>query len=106
MQGSNLVWKIVGDTPAANALLIRGWDAELADSEYVIYHLASGDTHLVGYFAKLVLQTVQDNNVDTAGLVEKLALIVDVEVDEELRIRTEQMLIELDRLKLIEKCPQ
>jgi PqqD family protein of HPr-rel-A system len=82
-------------------LLWLGWD----DGE-VVYHGGSGDTHFLAAPAVRVLRQLQRS---PAGLAELAALLADDggqggAVSDELLLDTGALLIELERLCLVERC--
>ena len=96
--GTQLFWKIVSSGAIGNALEIRGWD-----SEYVIFHPVSGDTHLVNHGAQVILQCLRIGTADTNHLVAHLAQHSGCEADDDLRMLTRKTLFDLERLGVIEQ---
>ena len=109
----NLIWKIVGEESGVNTLLVRHWEpasiepgllsSEVVDAEYVIFHVASGDTHLIGYSAMTILRALQNKPADTDDVIKELALFSGIDVNTELETIAEQTLTDLARLGVIEK---
>jgi PqqD family protein of HPr-rel-A system len=72
------------------------------EEQYVVYNDLSGHTHLLDPMAALILREI-DEYCETAELVERLAALLEVKVDDDLRGSIERTLAELDKLYLIER---
>jgi len=85
----------------ADSLHWRYWE-----SEYVIYHPLSGDTHLLGEAAGHILLTLQQTPQNTASLSESLASMMGVETSPEFMMDINNLLTDLHKLALIEHRSQ
>lgn len=72
------------------------------DDECVLYHAASGDTHLLDPAGAKVLQAMQDSPKTLADLLEDLGDSNDVETTQRLSVYIESLLAKLHRLGVIE----
>ena len=86
-------WRVISDS----ALHFRCWD-----NEYVIYNKLSGDTHLLGQTAGMILLRLQENPTNLMTLAEYLALFLRVELDEKFLFHIEHILADLEMLALVE----
>ena len=78
------------------------------DGEYVVYNNLSGDTHLLGADAMLVLHRLQQGEADTAALLAALhegAEAPATATRAALAAELEAMLDDLRRLALIDTAP-
>lgn len=76
------------------------------DGEYVVYNNLSGDTHLLGADAMLVLHRLQQGEADTAALLAALQLDAAAPAARAaLAAELEAMLDDLRRLALIDTAP-
>jgi len=77
------------------------------DGEYVVYNNLSGDTHLLGADAMLVLRRLQQGEADTAALLAALREDADAPAAARaaLAAELEAMLDDLRRLALIDAAP-
>lgn len=87
-------WTLVGGDP----LLWRSWDP----SEYVIYHAASGDTHLINPVTAEVLRQLERAERSPWEIAEAVAKRHDTEADDELVRQITSLLQHLDRIGLVE----
>jgi PqqD family protein of HPr-rel-A system len=72
------------------------------EREYVVYNSGSGHTHVLDPVAALLIQQLTEGWCDTAELVERIATLLNLNVDEDLRTRLEQTLSQLGELGLVE----
>ena len=84
-----------------SALLWRSWD----DEQWVIYHVASGDTHLLNQVAAQALRSLQEHPSNVSELTERVAAALDSVADEAFAKELERLLAEFDELGLIERSP-
>lgn len=82
--------------PAAD-LRWRCWDDEL-----VVYHVQSGDTHLLNPLAAEALRCLCDASATVEELAAHVARTLDVEPDDELLRQMQQCVAQFDELGLIE----
>jgi PqqD family protein of HPr-rel-A system len=78
------------------------------DGEFVVYNNLSGDTHLLGADAMLVLRRLQQGEADTAALLAALHEGADAPLAASraaLAAELEAMLDDLRRLALIDTAP-
>jgi len=71
--------------------------------EHVVYNAGSGDTHLFNDFAALILRTLQEKTATLDELSQLCATSFKQDVDEELHAQLNELLLELDRLGVIER---
>jgi len=71
--------------------------------EHVVYNAGSGDTHLFNDFAALILRTLQEKTATLDELSQLCAASFKQDVDEELNAQLNELLLELDRLGVIER---
>ena len=71
--------------------------------EYVVYNAGSGDTHLFNEFSAFILKTLQEKAVTLEELSQLCATSFKQEEDEELHAQLNELLLELDRLGMIER---
>jgi len=83
---------------SGRALHFRFWD-----DEYVVYNSLSGDTHLLGSTAALILLKLQQAPSNSTTLAESLASLLHAEWDDEFVAQVEHILADLDTLALIER---
>lgn len=88
------IWRL-----AAQDLQWRSWDDQL-----VVYHPASGDTHLLHPVAGQLLDSLAHAPADTDALTTQLAPVLEAANDKqgELLEQLERLLVELERLGLVE----
>jgi len=97
MSPRDTIWQLtLGD------LQWRGWD-----DQWVVYHAASGDTHLVDLMGGEVLRALQQAPMDTATVVAQVAASLGVPAgqNEALREQVERLLQKLEELGLVEAVP-
>jgi PqqD family protein of HPr-rel-A system len=92
----NQKWQVVAD----NELLFRSWN-----NEFVVYNGATGDTHLLGLVAAQVMLKLQQMPADSVNLAEWIAPLQQIEPDDEFVIFIEQILMDFDKLGIIERTP-
>lgn len=71
----------------------------------VVYHLDSGNTHLLNPIAGQVLKLLADGPADATSIARQLAGQIDLESDAELDDNVAGLLSQLDSLGLIEPVP-
>jgi len=71
--------------------------------EHVVYNAGSGDTHLFNDFAALILRTLQEKAATLEELSQLCATSFKQDEDEELNAQLNELLLELDRLGVIER---
>lgn len=71
----------------------------------VVYHLDSGNTHLLNPIAGQVLKLLADGPADATSIARQLAGQIDLESDAELDDNVAGLLSHLDSLGLIEPVP-
>lgn len=86
-------WRVA----ARSELVWRFWDGE-----YVVFHVSSGDTHLLNLVAGQALQSLEHAPADAAELTRRVAAALDVEPDDALRDDLVTFLAQLEDLGLIE----
>jgi PqqD family protein of HPr-rel-A system len=79
----------------------RCWDDEL-----VVYHVQSGDTHLLNPLAGHILQSLQLHAQSADELVASAARTFELEPDDQLTRQIQQCLEQFDEVGLIEPTPQ
>lgn len=92
---SDRVWTIA----PGPGVLLRNWG-----STFAAYNIASGDTHLLGALAGLVVQSLLAGDVDHVRLSKSLHSAPDTE-NHEFQSLLENTLIDLTRLGLIRARP-
>lgn len=70
--------------------------------EFIVYRVASGDTHQLNPLAAEVLQTLQQAPVSVKRLTQRIAADLQVPCDDALRVYIEDILGNLKRSGLIE----
>lgn len=80
-------------------LIWRTWDHE----RFVVYHVRSGDTHLLNRASALALKQLEDRSLSPAELASLLAESLDCDVDEDLRKHVEDFLVGFDQRGLAER---
>lgn len=85
----------------ADSLHWRCWE-----SEYVVYHPLSGDTHLLGEAAGHILLALQQTPQDTASLSKSLASVMGIKISPEFMMDINNLLTDLHKLALIERGSQ
>jgi PqqD family protein of HPr-rel-A system len=90
---ANKIWKVVD----VGRLRWRFWDGES-----VVFHPASGDTHLLNPVAAEALHVLQQGPLDAGALARSVASRLDLEADGELAEKVGRLLDELGQLGLIE----
>jgi len=76
------------------------------DSDYILFNVASGQTHFLNDLGAFTLELVAEQTLDKEALLEALALrFEDFVIDDELREYVATMLEDLDNLGLIEPVP-
>ena len=68
----------------------------------MVFHHASGNTHVINPIAGRVLHALADQSAGPLELTERIAVEGQVENDDELRRSVETLLANLDQLGLIE----
>lgn len=84
----------------AAKLLTKSWEDGL-----VVYHLDSGNTHLLNPIAGQVLKLLADGPADATSIARQLAGQIDLDSDAELDDNVLSLLNHLDSLGLIEPIP-
>ena len=77
-------------------LIWRSWDRD----EFVVYHVASGDTHLINEVTARVLETLQASPLSFEELTRRVAHALQVEVDESFEASLAKLLVYLDEIGL------
>jgi len=77
--------------------LQRRWEGEL-----VVYNTGSGDTHLLETLSAEIFIHLQEQPAGLPQIVEHIADTFLYEVDEELKTHISDMLVQLQKLRLIE----
>lgn len=97
MSPRDTIWQL-----ALDDLQWRGWD-----DQWIVYHAASGDTHLLDLLGGEVLRALQQAPLNVAALVEQVAIRLEVPASEkeELREQVERLLQKLEELGLMEAVP-
>ena len=80
-------------------LIWRTWDQE----RFVVYHVPSGDTHLLSRVSALALKHLEDRRLSQAELTSLLAESLDCQVDEPLGTCVEEFLVGFDQRGLAER---
>jgi len=75
----------------------RSWDKR----EYVVYHSASGDTHLLNHVTAEVLRKLERSQMGSHELAGEVATALDCDLDEEFETYIERLLMHLDRIGLV-----
>lgn len=76
----------------------QSWD----DDEIVVYHSASGATHVLTPPAAAVIQELEQSDLRQEEIVERVAKTLDCDSDEHFTDQVRQLLEEFDQLGLIE----
>ena len=71
--------------------------------QYVVYNSGSGHTHVLDPVAALIIQQLTEGWHESEELVGRIATLLNLNVDEELRTRLQQTLSQLDELGLVER---
>ena len=87
-------WKLKSE----HSLQLRCWG-----DECVVYNDLSGDTHLVGSVGAQILHILQRSPSDSALLNKSIASFLNTEINDELILQLEQILMDFDKLALIER---
>src|SRR5438046_130901 len=82
----------------SSELLWRAWD----DHEVVVYHLPSGNTHLLNLVAAEALHALERDALDSSELVEHVAWSLETRPDRTFPQHIETLLVQFDELGLIE----
>ena len=82
----------------SSELLWRAWD----DPECVVYHIPSGNTHLLNLVAAQALHALEREALDSNELVERVASSLEALPDDTLPEHIEKLLVQFDELGLIE----
>lgn len=88
-------------TMAAGELIWRSWQV----GEFVVYHTASGSTHLLNDFAAEILRSLDHNPMTLAELAERLSETAGCQLDNEMIEQTQAVLSEFEVLGLVESHP-
>ena len=72
-------------------------------NEHIVYNAGSGDTHLFNEFAALILRKLQEQAATVDELTQLSATSFNHDVGEELHAQINELLLELDRLGVIER---
>lgn len=80
----------------ASDLIWRSWDHD----EFVVYHVASGDTHLINEVTARVLETLQTNPQSFEELTGRVAGALQIEADESFEASLAKLLAHLDEIGL------
>jgi len=83
------------------ALLWRSWD----DEQWIVYQVASGDTHLLNHVAAQALRSLQEHPATVSQLAERVAAALGAVADEAFTRELERLVAEFDELGLIERSP-
>ena len=73
------------------------------EHEHVVYNAGSGDTHLFNDFAALILRTLQEKAATVDELSQLCRSSFKQDEGEELYSQINELLLELDRLGVIER---
>jgi PqqD family protein of HPr-rel-A system len=82
-----------------------GWIWAQWEENYSLFHVETGDTHMLSEIAAFVLQAVSDEPLDTVSLCEMTADMCDVKADEHWLKRICALVGVLEELELIERGP-
>jgi PqqD family protein of HPr-rel-A system len=88
-------------TARSGDLLWRAWD----DEESVVYHVPSGNTHVLNRVSALVLRHLEDRWLTPTELASLLARSLDRPWDEELCRCVAELLVGFDQRGLVEPAP-
>jgi PqqD family protein of HPr-rel-A system len=72
------------------------------DDEFIIFHPLSGDTHLLDYFSAEVLKSIEDAPAECAEIAAFISRKFEIDLDEKLVDRIEELLSKFSKLNLIE----
>lgn len=84
-----------------SALLWRSWD----NQQSIVYHVESGDTHLLNHVAAQALRLLQDAPSNVSELAERVTAALGGVADETFMQHLGRLLAEFDESGLIEPCP-
>ena len=87
-------WVATSDFP----LIWRNWDAD----EYVVYSIASGDTHLLNEVTAEVLRQLERSVVDFPDLARNVANSLGTELNQQTETYVAKLLVYLDQIGLVE----
>jgi PqqD family protein of HPr-rel-A system len=76
----------------------RNWD----DSETILFHTASGDTHVLSPPAAVILKELEHDSLPFEEIVKRVTISLGDAHDDSLADQVEQLLDEFDQLGLIE----
>jgi PqqD family protein of HPr-rel-A system len=82
----------------SSELLWRAWD----DHEVVVYHIPSGNTHVLNLVAAEALHALERDALDSSELVERVASSLETSPDDTFGQHIEKLLAQFDELGLIE----
>jgi PqqD family protein of HPr-rel-A system len=83
----------------SQAMHLHSWDEEI-----VVYNALSGDTHLLGWAAAHILVQLQRGPSDQEALIESLRQSRHANPAPDLSLHVHDILVDLQRLMLIEKA--
>jgi PqqD family protein of HPr-rel-A system len=72
------------------------------EDQYVVYNDGSGHTHVLDPIATLLIQELTEEWCETGELVWRIRALLNVELTEELGLKLQQTLWQLDELGLLE----
>lgn len=75
------------------------------DDETVAYHSGSGDTHLLGPVETAALHALQRQAADVGNLARHVAADLDLPADQELIAHLDALMLEFQKLGLVEPDP-
>jgi PqqD family protein of HPr-rel-A system len=90
-------WRVQG----SSSLCWRAWD-----EEHVVFHPASGDTHLLNAFTAEVLRALEECPASGAELTQLFAPAFEAEDEPALRGQIDNLLARFHELGLIEPAPE
>jgi PqqD family protein of HPr-rel-A system len=76
----------------------RSWE----DDEFVVYHVESGDTHLLNSVSAEALRSLEQAPADADELTGRVSQRLEIEPTDTLKSQLRQLLAEFDQLGLIE----
>lgn len=82
----------------SSRLLWRSWD----DDEFVVYHVASSNTHVLNAVAAEALRVLKQGPLSCLDLARQVSLSIGGVLDDAFVQRIEQLIAEFDQLGLIE----
>lgn len=78
------------------------WFDQPGEPDVILFHEASGDTHLVNQLTLVILQSLAQREGDAVQLIEHLRDHHGLEISDDLPPKIEQLLRDLDELGVVE----